>query len=196
MNATYLSPQPKPPDSPTPSDLDLIQTLRAGQVAALRQLYDRYGKQVYGLAYKILRSSEEAEEVTQEVFLRLWRKDSYNPDRGTVKSFLNILTRSQAINRLRSHRSRFQHLQHWQAVVWNEAQTTLPLEYAVMGERSQRVRTALNQLPTLQRQVLEVAYYEGLTQPEVAQRLNIPLGTVKTRSRQALCRLRLVLKED
>jgi RNA polymerase sigma-70 factor, ECF subfamily len=193
MNVTNLSPQPS--DSPL-SDRDLIQALCAGRVAALRQIYDRYGKLVYGLAYKILHNSEEAEEVTQEVFLRLWRKDSYNPDRGTVKSFLNILTRSQAINRLRSQRSRSQHLQYWQTVLCHDRPYNLPLEYAVMGERSQQIRTALNQLPIPQRQVLEVAYYEGLTQPEVAQRLNIPLGTVKTRSRQALCKLRSALKED
>jgi RNA polymerase sigma-70 factor, ECF subfamily len=198
MNATYLPQKSKSASGPSAdlSDIDLVFALRAGRVAALRQLYDRYGKLVYGLAYKILHNPEEAEEVAQEVFLKLWSKDNYNPTRGSVKVFLNLVTRSQAINRLRSQRSRCQHLQHWQTILWSDVQSTMPLEYAVMGERSQQVQTALRQLPTPQRRVLEGVYYEGLTQPEVAQRLNIPLGTVKTRSRQALCKLRLVLQED
>jgi RNA polymerase sigma-70 factor, ECF subfamily len=193
MNATNLPQNPK--SAPAASDLDLVLALRAGRMAALRQLYDRYGNLVYGLAYKILHNPEESEEVTQEVFFKLWNKDNYNPTRGSFKSFLNLVTRSQAINQLRSHRSRSQHLQYWQTILWSDIQSPLPLEYAVMGERSQQVRSALAQLPIHQRRVLEITYYEGLTQLEVAQRLNIPLGTVKTRSRQALCKLRRVLQE-
>ena len=178
-----------------PSDLDLLCSLRDGQVDALGGLYDRYSRLVYGLAYKILGSSEEAEDITQEVFLTLWRRDAYNPSRGSLSSFLTTMTRSRSIDKLRSRSTKLRFIQRWQGIVKNEAVAT-PLDHASMGERSQLVRDALSQLPESERLILEIAYYEGLSQSEIAKRLNIPLGTVKTRSRQGLLKLRQTLQHQ
>lgn len=177
------------------SDLDLLLALGDGQVNALGSLYDRYSRLVYGLAYKILDNSEEAEDITQEVFLTLWRRNAYNPSRGSLSSFLTTMTRSRSIDKLRSRSTKLRFIQRWQGIVKNEAVAT-PLERASMGERSQLVKDALSQLPESERLILEIAYYEGLSQSEIAKRLNIPLGTVKTRSRQGLLKLRQTLQHQ
>ncbi|MCU0566519.1 MAG: sigma-70 family RNA polymerase sigma factor [Oculatellaceae cyanobacterium Prado106] len=180
---------------PQPSDAELIAALKSGQVNALGTLYDRYSRLVYGLAYRILGNSEEAEDMTQEIFLTLWRRDTYNPNRGSLSSFLTTLTRSRSIDKLRSRSSRLRFLQRWQGLAKTEIMGTNPLEQASLGERSQRLKSAMADLPDSERQILEIAYYEGLSQSEIAQRLQIPLGTVKTRSRQGLLRLRQTLQD-
>lgn len=180
---------------PPPSDLDLLYAMREGQKSALRLLYDRYSRLVYGLAYRILNNAEEAEDLTQEIFLTIWHRDTYNPKRASFSSFLSLLTRSRAIDRLRSRGTRSKFLQRWQGMVKSET-TTSPLESASIDERSTLIRQALAQLSDSEREVLEIAYYEGLSQTEIAQRLNIPLGTVKTRSRQGLLKLRQSLQDQ
>lgn len=177
------------------SDLDLLIALGNGQVNALGSLYDRYSRLVYGLAYKILGNSEEAEDITQEVFLTLWRRNAYNPSRGSLSSFLTTMTRSRSIDKLRSRGTKLRFIQRWQGMVKNEAVAT-PLDRASIGERSQLVRDAMSQLPESERLILEIAYYEGLSQSEIAKRLDIPLGTVKTRSRQGLLKLRQTLQHQ
>ncbi len=177
------------------SDYDLLTALAEGQVNALSILYDRYARLVYSLAYKILENAEEAEDITQEVFLTLWRRNTYDPKRGSLSSFLTTMTRSRAIDKLRSKGARLRVLQRLQGTVRIEPNTPTPLEQASMGERSQVIRGALAQLSETERQVLEIAYYEGLSQSEIAKRLNIPLGTVKTRSRQGLLKLRQTLQD-
>jgi RNA polymerase sigma-70 factor (ECF subfamily) len=177
------------------SDYDLLAVLAEGQVKALSVLYDRYARLVYSLAYKILENTEEAEDITQEVFLTLWRRNTYDPKRGSLSSFLTTMTRSRAIDKLRSKGARLRVLQRLQGTVRLEANTPTPLEQASIGERSQVIRRALAQLSETERQVLEIAYYEGLSQSEIAKRLNIPLGTVKTRSRQGLLKLRQTLQD-
>jgi RNA polymerase sigma-70 factor, ECF subfamily len=184
-----------PTESRQPSDIDLLFALRDGQVNALGSLYDRYSRLVYGLAYKILGNSEEAEDITQEIFLTLWRRDAYNPSRGSLSSFLMTMTRSRSIDKLRARSTKFRFIQRWQGVVKSETSVT-PLEQASIGERSQLVRSALSQLPDAERLILEIAYYEGLSQSEIAARLNIPLGTVKSRSRQGLLKLRQTLQDQ
>lgn len=181
-------------DAFLPTDIDLLLAVKEGQIKALGILYDRYAKLVYGLAFKILDSSEEAEDVTQEVFLMLWNRNSYDPKRASLSSFLMTVTRSRSIDKLRSRNSKFRVLQRWQTMMRNEPVPNSPLDQVSVQERSQRVREALAQLPETERQVLEIAYYEGLSQSEIAQRFNIPLGTVKTRSRQGLLKLRQTLK--
>ena len=191
-----------PPDSSVPQfadvslvpDIALLAALKERQVDALGELYDRYARLVYGLAFKILRNLEEAEDLTQEVFLTLWYRHDYDPARGSLSNFLVTITRSRAIDRLRSCTTKRKFLQRWTGVVKSESISALPLDQASLNERSQRVRDALAQLPETERQVLEIAYYEGLSQSEIAKRLNTPLGTVKTRSRQGLMRLRQALQ--
>ena len=166
-----------------------------GQIKALDILYDRYSRLVYSIAYRILNSSEEAEDITQDVFLTLWRRNSYDPARGSLSSFLTTLTRSRAIDRLRSKNARLRVVQRLQGIVRSDSGSPSPLEQASIGERSQVIRTALSQLSESERQVLEIAYYEGLSQSEIAERLGIPLGTVKSRSRQGLLKLRQRLQD-
>jgi len=181
--------------SEPPTDLELLSAVKQGQVECLGILYDRYSRLVYGLAFKILENAEEAEDVTQDVFLTLWRQDAYTPSRGSLSSFLTTMTRSRSIDKLRARGTKLRFLQRWQALVRTEPASTSPLEMASVQERSELVREALSQLPENERQILEIAYYEGLSQSEIAERLQVPLGTVKSRSRQGLLKLRRTLQD-
>ncbi|MBW4643816.1 MAG: sigma-70 family RNA polymerase sigma factor [Goleter apudmare HA4340-LM2] len=190
------------PDSPNQkpnlqevSDAVLFQALTAKDTSALTILYDRYANLVYGLAMKILKDTPAAEDLTQEVFLTLWRQPSYNPARGSFSSFLITLTRSRAIDKLRSRSTNLKFLDRWSKQMSSQPDTNHPFEQASIDERSQKVRTALAQLPEEQRQVLAMSYYEGLSQTEIAQRLETPLGTVKTRARQGLIKLKRILQD-
>jgi RNA polymerase sigma-70 factor (ECF subfamily) len=176
-------------------DTELFQALKAGQSSALGALYDRYGGLVYGLALKILQNPQEAEDLTQEIFLHLWRSNSYNPTRGSLSSFLTVMTRSRAIDKLRSRGTTHKFLERWSQTMTTEISSSSPFEQASLGERSQQVRDALAQLSENQRQILEMSYYQGLSQSEIAAQLNIPLGTVKTRARQGLLKLRQTLQD-
>jgi RNA polymerase sigma-70 factor, ECF subfamily len=175
------------------SDEDLVNAMRDGQLEALRVLYRRYSRLIYTLAYRILQNPEEAEEITQDVFLTLWHRDTYRPERGSLSRFLVVMTRSRSIDRLRSHQTHHQRIQKWQAFATTDT-TNSPLDFAHHNERADSIRQALDTLNPTEREVLEIAYYEGLSQSEIAQRLDIPLGTVKTRSRQALRKLRQTLE--
>jgi RNA polymerase sigma-70 factor, ECF subfamily len=175
-------------------DATVIQAMRSGDLAALQVLYQRYGEGVYRLALRMLGNLHEAEDLTQEVFLTFWRKETYNPNRGSVLVFLLTMTRSRAINRLNQVKSKQKLLQRWHHHQSPNA-SNLPLENASLSELSHHVLEALQHLPDNQRQVLEMAYYEGLSQSEITKQLNIPLGTVKTRSRQGLLKLRQLLKD-
>jgi RNA polymerase sigma-70 factor, ECF subfamily len=177
------------------TDAELFQAVKAGQQAALGLLYDRYAKPVYGLALHILKHPQEAEDLTQEIFLTFWRGSSYNPERGSIGQFLMLLTRSRAIDKLRSRTNRFRFLMRWQRSFGAQTSPDPPLENASHTELTTRVQQALADLSADRRQVLELAYYGGLSQSEIAQQLNLPLGTVKTRSRQGLLKLRQALED-
>lgn len=177
------------------TDAELCRALTAGHTAALGMLYDRYSSLVYRLALRILNSPQEAEDLTQEIFLNLWRSGTYNPSRGSLGSFLTTLTRSRAIDKLRSRGSNLKFIQRWSQMMATETSPPTPFEAASLTQRSHYVRTALAQLPDKQRQVLEMAYYEGLSQSEIATQLGIPLGTIKTWSRQGLLNLRKNLQD-
>jgi len=175
-------------------DRKVIQAMRSGDLAALKVLYRRYGEVVYRLALRILGNAHEAEDLTQEVFLAFWRTETYDPARGSVVVFLLTMTRSRAINRLNQVKSKQKLLQRWQH---NQSPNSpnAPLENASLTELSHHVSEALQALPDNQRQVLEMAYYGGLSQSEITEQLKIPLGTVKTRSRQGLLKLKQLLKD-
>jgi RNA polymerase sigma-70 factor, ECF subfamily len=175
---------------PLATDTELFLALKARQHAALEILYDRYVGLVYRLAQRILNNTQEAEDLTQEIFLNFWRNPTYNPDRGSLSTFLTTITRSRGIDRLRSRGSKNRFLQRWSQVMTNESSSLTPFETASLLQRSEYLIDALAKLPDRQRQVLELAYYDGLSQSEIATRLNIPLGTVKTWSRQGLLNLR------
>ncbi|NET58389.1 MAG: sigma-70 family RNA polymerase sigma factor [Symploca sp. SIO2E6] len=192
---------PKAVDGDNPltlqTDEAVFATFKEGNINALGILYDRYGLIVYRLANKMLSNPQEAEDLTQEIFLNLQSRPHYQQQRGSFYSYLMMLTRSQAIDRLRRKSSwwrRWQNLGNMTELK-SEPSFSLPLEKISTDERAKRVNEALQELSTNQRQVLELAYYEGLSHSQIAQRLNLPLGTVKTHCRRGLLKLRQTLRD-
>ncbi len=161
----------------------------------LGDLYDSCGGPVYRLALRLCRSSQEAEDLTHDVFLRFWQQDRYDPSRGPVLAYLLLLTRSMALNRISQRKNRWELVQRWSEQLFPAAVPT-PQEHAEADELARRVRQALDAIPANQRQVLEMAYYEGLSQSAIGALLQLPLGTVKTRARQGLIRLRALLHDS
>jgi RNA polymerase sigma-70 factor, ECF subfamily len=177
-------------------DLDLVLALKNGDRKALETLYDRYSGLVYKLALRLLSIEEAAADLTQEIFLALWNKpEKYQADRGSLAVFLSVMTRSQALNRLRSAKSQQQLIQRFGRMAMPDSGDNPNLDRAALAELSQRVKSALKQLPEAQRQVLELAYYEGFSQSDITEKTGVPLGTVKSRSRQGLLKLRELLKD-
>ena len=175
------------------TDAELIRLLRGGQQQALGVLYDRYGGLVYTVAFKILNQADEAEDLTQEVFLTFWKQERFDPSRAALSTYLGVMTRSRAINKLHSRSSQQRMSDRLQQTTPIEFSAPTPLEQASFAEQQQTVRQALTQISENQRQVLELNYYKGLSQSEVAQQLSLPLGTVKTHARQGLIKLRQIL---
>lgn len=175
-------------------DGEIMEAVQRGDSLALGILYNRYGAVVYRLALRILQRPQDAEDLTQEIFLGLEKATRYNPKRGNLLNFLMTLTRSRALNRIRQGQSQGRLLQRCQHHHSTDI-PNVPMENATFSELSQRVAIALETLPFNQRQVLELAYYKGLSQSEITQQLQIPLGTVKTRSRQGLLKLKNLLQD-
>jgi RNA polymerase sigma-70 factor, ECF subfamily len=172
------------------SDDDLFAALQAGESKAINYIYDRYIKLVRNVAFKIIGSLEEAEEIAQEVFLTLQQKKSYDAKRGSLRGFLTLMARSRALDQLRSQKSRLQRQQNWQLLMQPFMASVAPMEYVEREERSQVMRDALLHLSEPQQQTLTSFYFQGLSQAEIAQQFNRPLGTVKTHARQGVISLR------
>ena len=173
-----------------------IRAVAGGSGDAVAELYDRYGATVYGLALRVLGQPDLAEEVVQDVFAQVWREASrYDAARSTVAGWIVMLTRTRAIDRLRARRARPDQV----AAVDAQAAGPLPSPVStpetstLKAEDTQLVRGALARLPDQFRSLIELAYYEGLSHSEIAARTGIPLGTVKTRLRNAMGTLRSVL---
>lgn len=175
-----------------PTDEAVFAFFTQGDNSALGILYDRYGLLVYRLVYRMLNNAQEAEDLTQDIFLNLQVNSKFDPQRGSFYTYLMTITRSRAIDRLRSRRSKGKFWQNIGKLKDTIAQqrTDTPMEVASTKEISHQVRNALKTLSDKQRQVLELSYYEGLSQSEIAKRLDLPLGTVKTHSRRGLIQLR------
>lgn len=171
------------------SDTELYLELQKGHQAALGTLYDRYARLIYTIALKVLKNPQEAEDLTQDIFLNLYQKQNYDPTRGSLVRFLSTVARTRSLDRLRSRGIRHRILRAWQPQ--RSPAERLPEEHASRRERSDRVHRALQQLPTAQRRVLEMAYFSGYSQSEIAEQLGIPLGTVKYRARQGLTKLKM-----
>jgi RNA polymerase sigma-70 factor (ECF subfamily) len=177
------------------SDLELFRALSEKDSSALTELYNAYGKIMYGLAWQILGNHQEAEDLIQEIFLSLWRNNSYNPERGTFKTFLMLLVRSRAIDKLRSRKTDQKVLDKSGQKLIKENGVNIPFENTVSDEIAQRVKIALAQLPEKQRQALEMSYFQGLNQQEISQQLNVSLGTVKSWFRLGFTKLRQSLQD-
>ena len=181
------------PDWGNATDEALFVALQQGNKFALSILYNRYSRLVYTIAYRVLNSGPEAEDLTQDIFLNLWQKQTYNPNRSALSRFLSTVTRNRAIDRVRSRGIRRRILKGMASQPVDSF--SLPVEQASRGERSQRVREALLTLPEKQRDLLWLAYYHGFSQSEIASYTNIPLGTVKSRMRQGLLKLKTSLQD-
>ncbi len=185
------------PEHSSATDEALFEALKRRDSSALSVLFNRHGRLVYGLALKILANTQEAEDLTQEIFLSLWRNAMKNPECRYFVRYLVTMTKSRAIDKLRARSRHLKLVERWgQAMTTETTPTPTPVEQATFVERSQRIRNALAQIPEKQRQVIEMAYDQGFSQSEIAQRLDIPLGTVKTNTRQGLLKLKRILLES
>lgn len=171
----------------------LVLQIARGDRQAFGRFYDRYGSLVFTFAMRLLRVRSEAEDLLQEVFLQAWRQAAtYSPERGSPEAWLVTITRSRAIDKLRSMRKREKSITRTDTVEGTEIGARVE-SGAAQSEAKLAVQDALAGLPEAQRRVLELAYFDGLTQSEIAARLGEPLGTVKTRMRAGLERLRGLL---
>ena len=183
--------QPEPAQT---VDVNLLHAIARRDEAALASLYDRYRLILFGLLVRILGSREEAEDILQEVFIQVWRRaEDFDEQRGKPFTWLVTLARSRAIDRLRQLSAR-------ERLATATAQEAPPeasdaAQDAYRSEQKEIVEGALAQLPEDQRQTLLLAYFEGLTQSEIAKRLGAPLGTVKTRMRSGMIKLRELLRD-
>ncbi|HEX5705447.1 MAG TPA: sigma-70 family RNA polymerase sigma factor [Pyrinomonadaceae bacterium] len=178
------------------SDNELLGAISRGDEQALAVIYDRYRLILFGLILRIVHDRQEAEDVLQETFLQVWRRAAdFDAGRGRVFTWLVTIARSRALDRLRALSSRARTAEE---VIAHSAhdQAGDAAEEAVKSEQGKIVRQALSELPEEQKRTLFLAYFEGLTQSEIAARLGDPLGTVKTRMRAGLMKLREVLRQD
>lgn len=179
--------QTKPGSELAADDQGAVARLVSGDERALRELYERYGRMIYAVAYGLLRDGQLAEECVQDVFVELWRHaERYDPRRGRLAGWLCAIARNRAIDLARARSRR---VLPPEALANDEAEPDTA-SLVARAERAARVVEALAALPAAQLEVVQLLYFEGLSQSEVAARLGLPLGTVKSRLRLALERLR------
>jgi RNA polymerase sigma-70 factor (ECF subfamily) len=175
------------------ADRDLVERAAAGDERAMTDLYDRYGTLVYAVAYRIVGQRADAEEVVVEAFAQAWREAArFEVGRGSVAAWLTAIARSRALDLVRA-RGRRERLAAG-ATAQDAAGQAGADDQVEEDERRRMVRQALESLSPPQRQAIELAFFEGLSQSEIAERLNEPLGTVKTRVRLGMQKLREVLR--
>ena len=177
--------------SPDASDGELLARIANRDHEAFGVLYHRYVRPIFGFALRRLRDRPRAEDVTQETFAAIWRSAaSYRPERGPAAPWLYTIARNAVVDRLRARQEPLGEVPDLATLEPG------PADLAESGFVSFRVHSALDALPEKEREVLELAYWSGLSQTEVADFLGIPLGTVKTRTRSALARLADILEDD
>ncbi len=179
---------------------NLITKIAEGDRIALSQLYDRYSRMIYAIAWKSLNSVEDCEEVVLDVFAQVWKiADRFDANKGSIEQWLFTLARSRILDRLRK-------IQRLNKVVTaaladgkeieSATASVDPLEAVEIAERRQQVLTALERIPPVQREAIEMAYYQGLTHAEIAAATGLSLGTVKTRLRLGLSKLRVEFENE
>ena len=181
------------------SDPDLLNWIKNADQSALGELYDRYHRLVYSLAYQTIGESAVAEEITQDVFLRIWEKAAtYRAEQGKVLTWIVTITRNRAIDLYRRRRIRPEN----NPLVWEELNplersdgTNIEAEVDNSLMRT-NIRTALASLPAEQRQALSLAFFRGYSHSEIAENLHEPIGTIKTRIRLAMQKLRQYLMDE
>jgi RNA polymerase sigma-70 factor (ECF subfamily) len=186
-------------DYPDLPDEQLMARLAMRDIKAFETLYDRYGTLVYSTALRVVGDVQLAEDIAQEVFLRIWRRpEHYVPQRGRFVTWLLSVARNGAVDQIRIRGRRRRH-----ETAGEDSARELPADedrdpalMAQLADERQKVRQALTSLPAEQKRVIEMAYYGGYTQQEIAELLNQPLGTVKTRIRLAMQKLRAALEPE
>jgi len=172
-----------------PTDQQLMQQIRGKRPEALSRIYDLYSTLVYSVAMRVLRDSAAAEDVMQEVFLKIWQQpDSFADQRGSLCGWLAVVTRNRAIDRIRGSKQ-FDNV--------DDLQLSNNVDLGAEAEREimlGKVRAVLATMPTDQRQAMEMAFFEGHTHTEIAEHTGQPLGTIKTRIRSALITIRKALE--
>jgi RNA polymerase sigma-70 factor (ECF subfamily) len=187
-------PEPLPPDERQHVDAHLVQRVAQRDPQALAELYDRFSGPLYGASLRILRDPSEAQDIVHDAFVTLWEKAvSFDPARGTAFSWATTLVRNRAIDRLRMRRRRAE-------LLASSAPSDLGYDEsssigsgdaaATVSDEARAVRAAVATLPADQQRALELAFFTGLTQEEIARKLSQPLGTVKARIRRGLLKLR------
>ena len=179
-------------------DSTLLQLISRGEDAPLSELYDRYGRLVYSIAYRVVGHPQSAEDITLEVFARVWEKgDTYDAAKGKVSTWLTRLARNRAIDHLRHTAVRPEK----ESVGWSEI-TAVPITHShnpetqtALNLQQEKVREAVSSLPDNQQEVLALAFFQGMTHSEIATHLNEPLGTIKGRIRAGMKSLRLMLAD-
>lgn len=183
-------------------DRALMARIKARDKSALSELYDHYHRLLFGLLLSIVRKREEAEDLVQEVFTTIWQKaGQFDTERGTAYTWIVSLCRNKGIDRLRSKVYKEQKKQSTSLddedvfhPLYSEEND--PLQDSILSDRAKKLHSALTQISDKQRQVLQVAYFNGMSQSEIADEFDIPLGTVKTRMRDGMIKLREILSKE
>jgi RNA polymerase sigma-70 factor, ECF subfamily len=177
-------------------DEQLMLKVAEGSRAAFSAIYDRFSRPLYSLALKMLANEAEAQDLLQEVFLSVWNKAAtFRPEKGSAFAWVVAQMRNRAIDRLRSRRRRGELIEANQSELEPSGSVvTSSADHCEISERGRHVRSAVEQLSPEQRQVLRMAFFEGLTQVEIAEKLEEPLGTIKARAHRGMVRLRAALR--
>lgn len=179
-------------------DTRLIEEIANGNELALEELYNRYARVIYSLLVSIVKKEDLGEELLQEFFLRIWeRADNYDRSKGAVYTWMVTLARNMAIDCIRSkdYRNQQKNIPDEDELVLGnlESDQQSPMETLLNAEKAATVRKALEQIPEEQKKVIQITLFQGLTQSEIAEQYEIPLGTVKTRMRQGMLKLNSLL---
>ena len=180
-----MEPMDKSPGARTDAgdEMRLVARIRAGDQFALSELYDRYSNIVYGVALRVLQDTGAAEDILQDIFLQLWRKpDAFDSSRGSLGAWLAVIARHRAIDRLRQRKP--------ESDIEGCASATDLRDETERSLVIEKVRVVMNEMSSDQRTALELAFFEGLTHTEIAEKTGEPLGTIKTRIRSGLQMLR------
>ena len=180
----------------TEDDSELLRRTALGDDNCLRELHQRYSRVLHATAFRVLNNVRDAEEVVQEAFVQIWEKASvYDVRRGKPLTWAMTLTRNKAIDRLRrvQRRHRLQDEMEQEAQIWDRVSEHNSSDEVVSHETQAMVRSAVIQLSDAQRKAIELAFFGGLTQHEIAQQLDEPLGTVKARIRRGMIKLRQII---
>jgi len=178
-------------DGRVEADAAAVARVADGDADALRQLYERYGRIVYGLTYRLTKDAQLAEEATQDTFVTLWRRAAtYDRERAKVTTWLFVIARNRAIELVRSRMRAAEP----QEAVEPTGEDVDPADLVQAGDDAERIARAMAELPESQLEVIRLAYFDGLSHGEIAERLGQPLGTVKSRIRLGLNRLRALLE--